>query len=91
MQAKRGLFLIFFTAVSVWVTGQETVTFAVRDSVELQMDVYVADQSIRQPETVVYVFGGGFFTGSRRDSVSVDYCRQMQERGFTTIAIDYRL
>lgn len=71
--------------------AQESVTFAVKDGKELKMTIYEADAGNRQPETIIYMFGGGFFTGSRNDKRSVEYCRQMQERGFTTIAIDYRL
>ena len=71
--------------------GQESVTFALRDSQELKMDIYLGEADVKQPETIIYVFGGGFMFGSKEDSISVDYCRKMQERGFTTIAIDYRL
>ena len=89
----RNTVFIFVGLFLIWngMTAQESVTFAVKDGKELKMTIYEADAGNRQPETIIYMFGGGFFTGSRNDKRSVEYCRQMQERGFTTIAIDYRL
>lgn len=71
--------------------AQETVTFGKRGETEMKMDIYVGRQEVKQDECIIYVFGGGFKSGSRRDSVTTDYCRKMQNLGFTTIAIDYRL
>lgn len=74
---------------------EKNVVFAEKDSVKLKMDIYMCGDCgknfVKQPETIIYLFGGGFVTGSKEDSLSVKYCTQMAERGYTTIAIDYRL
>ncbi|MCQ2344664.1 MAG: alpha/beta hydrolase [Paludibacteraceae bacterium] len=89
---KRNILIIAVLCLCVQgIMSQETVVYAVKDGMELKMDIYEADERNRQPETIIYMFGGGFFMGSRNDARSVDYCRKMQEQGFTTIAIDYRL
>lgn len=84
--------LIIALVVSIAsVSAQETVVFAHRDTTELAMTIYEGKYDQKQPETIIYMFGGGFMKGSRDGRVARDYCRRMQERGFTTIAIDYRL
>lgn len=72
-------------------SAQESVVYAHRDTIDLSMTIYVGKFDQKQPETIIYLFGGGFMKGSRQSKIAVDYCRRMQERGFTTIAIDYRL
>lgn len=74
---------------------EKNVVFAEKDSVKLKMDIYMCgdcgENYVKKPETIIYVFGGGFLSGSKEDSITVQYCTQMAERGYTTIAIDYRL
>ncbi|MBQ0007794.1 MAG: alpha/beta hydrolase [bacterium] len=91
-QKKRA---IIFTVVMCFnlcgVAAQDTATFAIKDDRQLKMTIYQADNQNRQPETIIYMFGGGFYTGSRNGERAVEYCKKMQERGFTTVSIDYRL
>lgn len=84
------LFLLMLTA-SACVSAQETVVYGMRGDREMMMDIYMGKGEERQEETIIYVFGGAFKTGSRDSKISRGYCEAMQERGFTTIAIDYRL
>lgn len=77
------------------VIREKNIAFTQRDSITLKMDIYMCgdcgENYVKKPETIIYVFGGGFLAGSKEDSTTVQYCRQMAERGYTTIAIDYRL
>lgn len=45
----------------------------------------------RGNKCVIYVFGGGFVTGSRDQAGNVAFYRSLVERGYTVVAIDYRL
>lgn len=74
---------------------EKNIAFAKRDSAKLKMDIYMCGDCgpdyVKKPETIIYVFGGGFLSGSKEDTLTVQYCTQMAERGYTAIAIDYRL
>ena len=74
-----------------------TVQFAWRDSVALYMDVYSPTDGSdtcfegKAKPTVMFVFGGGFQHGSRRDLHNVGYYKALCDNGYRVIAIDYRL
>ena len=69
----------------------ETYVFALRDTHELKLDVYRPSKPRSDRACVIYVFGGGYVTGRRDDSLSVASCQRLSEKGFTAISIDYRL
>ncbi|MDR0370832.1 MAG: alpha/beta hydrolase [Prevotellaceae bacterium] len=85
-------FLLVFISVSVHSQlSVKNYVFAVRDTVTLGLDLYtLADAGEKNP-VIVFVFGGGFITGSKSDEQNVNYCKSLAERGFTVAAIDYRL
>lgn len=70
------------------------------DTVELKADVYqpVGDTMMARP-TVILIHTGSFLpifynqqaTGIKTDSVITELCRQYARRGYTAIAMDYRL
>lgn len=91
MRRFFGIFCFVLLAASACVSAQETVVYGKRGEREMMMDIYMAKGEERQEETIIYVFGGAFKTGSRDSQISRGYCEAMSERGFTTIAIDYRL
>lgn len=70
-------------------SAQQTYAFVERDST-IYLDVY---QPTVEPNgyTIVHMFGGGFLFGSRQRPWDVEYCRKLAERGYTAVAIDYRL
>lgn len=73
-------------------TGQPTsYKFVQRDTTSLWLDVYQPEESVRKDICVMYVFGGGFFTGSRTGEVNVRFFNNLVDRGYTVVAIDYRL
>ena len=74
-----------------------TCLFAEKDGQELYLDIYDPAQGsetrtdgIDKP-TILFVFGGGFYTGRRdEDSYKAWYSRLCEE-GYRVVAIDYRL
>lgn len=74
-----------------------TVQFAERDTLALFMDVYSPSEGSEtqinghEKPTVMFIFGGGFQFGSRRDWGNVAYYKALCDNGYRVIAIDYRL
>ena len=74
-----------------------TFLFAHRDTCDLYLDWYKPAEGsvteidgVRKP-TVLYVFGGGFKEGNRRDGSSVPWFKQLTDAGYSVVSIDYRL
>ncbi len=68
----------------------ETFTYANRDHYNLKLDVWHPAKPRDDKACVIYLFAGGFFSGSRNDSASIAACRALTEQGFVAISIDYR-
>lgn len=83
------LFLIVAVVSSAQIVPTATYEFVKRDS-SLYLDFYKADNSAEN-YTLVFVFGGGFITGTRNDSAYLPYYKMLVERNFNVVAIDYRL
>ena len=86
--------LLCITLLCVSVVSAHTVqthTFAVRDTQQLAMDIYLPAQPLPQQYCIVYMYGGGFMSGARTESEAVTYARKMCSRGYIVAAIDYRL
>lgn len=65
--------------------------FAQRGEKQIMMDVYKPQNPRADNTCVVYLFGGGFVQGSRSDSASIRCCKALTDKGFTAVAVDYRL
>lgn len=85
--------LLALPGLGVVAVGQsvDTYKFADRDTCSLWMDVYQPVDSVRKDICVLYVFGGGFVRGSRTAADNVRFFKEMVGRGYTVVAIDYRL
>lgn len=83
------LALLLFAATPL--IAQETYTYVERPDSALKLDVYRPANPRPDHACVVYVFGGGFVIGARNDSTSISCCKLLASRGFTAVAIDYRL
>ncbi len=74
-----------------------TYMFAQRDTCDLFMDVYEPAEGSEttlnglEKPTVIFMFGGGFITGTRDDAGYHKWFRQLTENGYRLISIDYRL
>lgn len=91
IQATVGLLLSLLCLSPVSGQQVETYQFAQRDTCALHLDVYQPAAEARKDICVMYVFGGGFMRGSRTDTINVRFFREMVDRGYTVVAIDYRL
>ncbi len=94
-----GLFLMLWAGCAYGQTMQvdvdtvvpQTYEFVKRGDLSLLMDVYTP--TIARPDSacVIFMFGGGFFSGARDNESSRQYCQTLAKRGYTAVAIDYRL
>lgn len=78
-------------------TPHRTLKFAQKDTSALYMDVYKPAEGSatgidgRGKPTILYVFGGGFMEGNRRDGTAMEWFRDLTDGGYGVVAIDYRL
>jgi len=88
---KQCILLALTLAAALGVHAQQTFTYLQRDTTTLKLDVYRPDHPRPDRACVVYVFGGGFFSGERNNEHSVQCCKLLADKGFVAVAIDYRL
>lgn len=104
---KNTKLCLFICFIAVCLTSQAraeeiyepsgTYLFAQKDTCELFLDVYEPSAgSVRtvgdaQKPTVLFMFGGGFMSGSRNDKGYHEWYRMLNEAGYRVVAIDYRL
>ncbi len=68
-----------------------TYLFAEHDTCSLYMDIYYPPDRESGNTTVLFIFGGGFMTGSRDMPYHNGFYKAVLEKGYNLIAIDYRL
>lgn len=101
---KRIFAIIALLTVAATVSAQEaqlspdgTYVFVKRDTCDLFMDVYNPAKGSetklegKTKPTIVFMFGGGFITGTRDDKSYNPWFRMLTENGYRVISIDYRL
>jgi len=71
--------------------AQQTFTYRTLDTIQLQMDVYTPTHPRADKACVVYLFGGGLYQGARNSLQTKNICKTLADKGFVTVAIDYRL
>lgn len=82
---------------SAQISPDATYMYAQRDTCCLYMDVYEPSQAESitadgsQRPTIIFMFGGGFITGTRDNKSYHKWFRQMKEDGYRVVSIDYRL
>ena len=89
--------ILLFLFAHLTALAQETYRFAVRDSRDLYLDVFRPDtnaqttaQGVAKP-AIMFLFGGGFISGSRSDANARRWFSRLTADGYTVVAIDYRL
>ncbi len=74
-----------------------TYLFAAKDGQELYMDDYLPSEGSeteldgKVKPSIVFMFGGGFITGSRNDNYYKPWFKRLNDAGYRVISIDYRL
>lgn len=89
---KRFLFslILVLLALHSYAHERTTVAYAQRDSCTLYMDIYTPDKVDSSGITVLYMFGGGFLKGDKREEIE-EWFKILNDRGFNVVSIDYRL
>lgn len=84
---------ITFLFLSTVYGQKRTLEFArYNDSTILYMDVYAPTAGALKPTAIIlFVFGGGFFTGSKDAHAYQHYFHFLTDKGYAVAAIDYRL
>lgn len=70
---------------------KETFTFVTRDTSALKLDVYTHPSIPKNSPCIIFVFGGGFFTGSRDQEFYNRYFNAMVGNKCVVVSISYRL
>lgn len=89
---KKYIFLgiLCFLIFSMSAQKMSTYEFVQRGNEKLMMDVYQPENQ-RNNICVIFVFGGGFITGSRNGESNVAFAKALAEKGYVVANIDYRL
>lgn len=93
----RRLLALLTLLCCLGLSAQETYRFAQRDTCALYLDIFRPDSSaqttfkgIPKP-AIMFVFGGGFVSGTRSDANIRGWFNRLTANGYTVVAIDYRL
>ncbi|MCC8147150.1 MAG: alpha/beta hydrolase [Bacteroidales bacterium] len=72
---------------------KQTFVYSIKGQDTLRLDkYYISPEKDSQPKTcILFVFGGGFATGSRENVENIYFMSQLAKKGYIPIAIDYRL
>ena len=85
-------FLLIILAFPLAAQQKTTVDYVVRDSGPLKMDVYVPAVQNEHHACLIFLFGGGFMSGSRNDTIQVNpVVRWAMDNGYVLFVPDYRL
>lgn len=69
----------------------QTYTYAIKGSDTLRLDLYRAADCGQPSPLVIFLFGGGFFTGNRDALHYGNYFATLPANGWSVASIDYRL
>jgi acetyl esterase/lipase len=69
-----------------------TYTYATKNGQNLELDVYTPsnDWAVNRA-IVIYVHGGGFYSGSKSDQDNVVFCKKLAGLGYVSVSMEYRL
>lgn len=81
------LFLLFIAGI---VSGQDftTYTYSTKGGIDLELDFYPA---VNPESTLIFVHGGGFYSGTRKDANIMHFCDSLSKAGVNAVNISYRL
>lgn len=89
---KKTIIIMVLVALATLAQGQQKTTYqyAMRDSA-LYLDVWTPAQPRPDSACVFALFGGGFVTGERDNTLQTTIAQQLTQRGYTVVSADYRL
>ena len=74
-----------------------TILYSVKDTCELYLDIYNPSEGSQthingvQKPSVLFMFGGGFMSGTRDETSYTPWFKELVQKGYSVISIDYRL
>ncbi|WP_299668044.1 carboxylesterase family protein [uncultured Polaribacter sp.] len=91
----KNYLLIFICLFFLQLSSQEkkTYTYAVKEGINLKMDVYTPDNISKDKKVPVllWMHGGGFAGGKRDNGAEVKMMQHFTTKGYVSISISYRL
>ena len=94
---KKILILITFSLILSPIKAEsilyerDSYCYAQKGETALYMDVYKRVDTIQSSPCMLFLFGGGFTVGNRRDQRYIEYFEYLLSEGIVVVAIDYRL
>lgn len=83
--------ILLLSTLNAFPQQKTTLTYSVKGSDTLKMDIY-SNQDIKEKKPcVLFVFGGGFFMGQRDADYYTVYFNKLVQHNYKVITIDYRL
>lgn len=76
---------------------KDTHLFATKDGQDLYLDNYPPSEGSetlldgKHKPTILFMFGGGFITGTRNDKFYMPWFKMLNDAGYRVVSIDYRL
>jgi glycerophosphoryl diester phosphodiesterase/predicted esterase len=70
---------------------KETFVYSIKGNDSLRLDKYDLSHVTGQKPCLIFVFGGGFTTGSRDHATYLPFFERLTRNGYAVVAIDYRL
>ncbi|MFT5979577.1 MAG: dienelactone hydrolase [Flavobacteriales bacterium] len=83
------LILISFSAFSQEYSSFDTYVYSVRAGEALELDVYSSSKEMAP--TLLFVHGGGFYSGTRKEANIDHFCDSVSKAGFTVVNLSYHL
>lgn len=70
----------------------KTHTYAVKNGERLELDLHqITEPSASLRTTVIFVHGGGFYTGTRKEDNIIAFCDTLAEAGYLAVNMTYQL
>jgi acetyl esterase/lipase len=69
---------------------ERDVTYCVSDGIALTLDVYYPQAMPKPAPVVVYVHGGSWSAGDKKDSMGMSDVPELLSRGYLVVSVDYR-
>lgn len=84
------LFFLFNLLHPIFLSAQDfsTYVYATKNGIDLELDFYPA----KNPSaTVIFVHGGGFYSGTRKEETIMHFCDSLSKAGINAVNMSYRL
>lgn len=83
--------VFFFSLQAETKIDKQTFVYSVKEGDTLRLDKYDSFVRTEKKPCIIYMFGGGFYSGNRDRADYIPYFNQLVENGYVVVSIDYRL